>query len=433
MNLVYLHTHDMGRYNAIYGHAIPTPRMLETAQECVVFRNAHCACPTCSPSRAALLTGRMPHNNGMMGLAHRGFSLSQPQQHLSHFLHAHGYETALCGVQHETHDISTLGYGKVLAQNVHTDAERAQQAVDFLSAPDRANHPFFLSVGFGQSHRAYLPHTDINPDFVAVPACLPDTVRTRADMADYMTSVREVDRCMGMVVDALKASGLWENTLLLLTTDHGIAFPHMKCNLYDTGTGVTLAIKPAGNWCTPRAVDALVSQIDVYPTLCDLMGLEKPGWLQGTSLVPVLMGEKEEVRAELATEVTYHAAYEPMRALRTRRYKYIRRFDAEFSGVVLPNVDAGLSKTELTEGGWGEESRPCEELYDLLLDPSERNNLAGQTAHEPVRREMAERLRVWMETTDDPLLSAPRGRVPAPAGARVNLRGDVDPNETVFE
>ena len=95
------------------------------------------------------------------------------------------------------------------------------------------------------------------------------------------------------MLDALRDSGLWEDTILLLTTDHGIAFPHMKCNLYDTGTGVTLCIKPAGNWCTPRALDALVSQLDVFPTLCDLLHLEKPDWLQGTSLLPLLLGEKE--------------------------------------------------------------------------------------------------------------------------------------------
>ena len=289
------------------------------------------------------LTGQLPHNNGMMGLAHRGFALRRPEQHLAQFLGRNGMETALCGIQHEGADVTALGYGQVLAQGAHSDAERAQEAVRFLSARTADSAPFFLSVGFSESHRAYAKHSDINPDFVQVPPCLPDTAETRADMADYMTSVREVDRCMGLVLDALRDSGLWEDTILLLTTDHGIAFPHMKCNLYDTGTGVTLCIKPAGNWCTPRALDALVSQLDVFPTLCDLLHLEKPDWLQGTSLLPLLLGEKEEVRGELVTEVTYHAAYEPLRALRTQRYTYIRRFDEEFCRPVLPNIDASPS------------------------------------------------------------------------------------------
>ena len=433
MNLLYLHTHDMGRYNAIYGHNIPTPNMLRAARECVVFRNAHSACPTCSPSRAAMLTGQLPHNNGMMGLAHRGFALRDPAQHLAQFLGRNGLETALCGVQHEAADVSTLGYGQVLAQGAHSDAERAEAAVRFLQERKPGGAPFFLSVGFSQSHRPYPAHSDIDPDFVRVPPCLPDTAKTRADMADYMTGVREVDRCMGLVLDALRDAGLWQETILLLTTDHGIAFPHMKCNLYDEGTGVTLCLKPAGDWCAPRVLDALVSQLDVFPTLCDLLRLEKPGYLQGTSLLPLLLGEKEEVRGELMTEVTYHAAYEPLRALRTKRWKYIRRFDARFCRPVLPNIDASPSKDLLVAAGFGEKLRPAEELYDLVLDPSERCNLAGQETAEPVRREMAERLRAAMAATDDPLLEAPFGRVAAPRGARSNLRSDLEPNETVFE
>jgi len=109
MNILYIHTHDMGRYNQIYGHATRTPNFFSAAKDSSVFRNAHCAGPTCSPSRAALLTGQSPHAAGILGLAHRGFEIARPEEHLSHFLKNNGYETFLFGAHHEVNDPSRRG------------------------------------------------------------------------------------------------------------------------------------------------------------------------------------------------------------------------------------------------------------------------------------------------------------------------------------
>src|SRR5690606_22922687 len=117
---------------------------------------------------------------------------------------------------------------------------------------------------------------------------------------------------VGIILDALSAAGLDDKTIVLFTTDHGVAFPHCKCTLYDTGIGVATILRYPGNPMAGRATDALVSQLDLYPTFCDLLGFEKPQWLQGVSLAPLLEGKVDQVRSEIFAEVSYHAAYQPL-------------------------------------------------------------------------------------------------------------------------
>ena len=126
--------------------------------------------------------------------------------------------------------------------------------------------------------------------------------------------------------------------------------------------------------------------------------------------------EVDEVNEEIFAELTYHAAYEPQRAVRTKRFKYIRRF-ADRETPVLPNVDDSPSKDVLIEHGWAERPVAREQLYDLVFDPAEGTNLAADPAYEDVRRELGERLDRWMRQTDDPLLDGP---VEAPPGAELN-------------
>ncbi|MCB0172753.1 MAG: sulfatase-like hydrolase/transferase, partial [Anaerolineae bacterium] len=109
-NILYLHSHDTGRYIQPYGHAVPTPHLQQLAEEGVLFRRAFSAAPTCSPSRACLLTGQSAHSNGMLGLAHRGFTLNDYHQHLVHTLRRAGYYSALVGIQHIAADTAAIGY-----------------------------------------------------------------------------------------------------------------------------------------------------------------------------------------------------------------------------------------------------------------------------------------------------------------------------------
>jgi N-sulfoglucosamine sulfohydrolase len=423
-NIVYIHSHDSGRYLSPYGHSVPTPNLQRLAQDGIVFRKAFSAAPTCSPSRAALLTGLYPHSSGMLGLAHRGFSLNDYQQHIVHTLKPAGYTTVLAGLQHVAKVPETIGYDQVLPHKDVSAVHVAPAAVAFLHG--RPTAPFFLDIGFFETHREYPEATpEDKADYQPLPRPIPDTPATRGDFAQYRASARILDQGVGKVLEAIDRNGFRENTLIISTTDHGISFPRMKCNLTDDGWGVSLIMRgpklPSATVC-----DALVSHIDVFPTICDYIGIEHPAWLQGKSILPVLSGQVPEIREEVFAEVNYHASYEPKRAVRTARWKYIRRF-GDRRTPVLPNCDDSPSKELWVKAGWGSQILDTESLYDLLFDPTEHANLINDPGHAEIAKEMRDRLHRWMVSTNDPLLHGP---VAAPAGALANDPNGISPKET---
>jgi N-sulfoglucosamine sulfohydrolase len=418
LNIVYLHSHDTGRYVQPYGYPVQTPNIQRLAEQGVLFRQAFSAAPTCSPARAALLTGQAPHSAGMLGLAHRGFQLSDPSRHIARVLRDAGYRTILAGSQHVTSgDPSKLGYELV---NDLPDAEvvtvaAAADTVESL-AGDSSDRPFFLDIGFSQTHRPF-PQLDPAENRYVMPIeTLPNSPETRFDTACFVASVRDLDCGVGTVIDALDRSDLSDRTLVLLTTDHGPAFPRMKANLNDQGIGVMLIMRGPNEMTGGRVVDALVSQIDLFPTICDLTGIETPAWLQGVSLMPLISQTESAVRAWHFSEVTFHAAYEPQRAIRSPRWTYIRRF-GESRFPVLANCDDGPSKEYLLRHGWQLQQLDEEQLFDNSLDPMQQNNLVGGASHAEVQELLAHKLLDWMADTDDPLL---QGEVPLPPGAVVN-------------
>ncbi len=432
-NIVYIHSHDSGRYLSPYGYDVPTPHLQRLADEGTLFRRAFSVAPTCSPSRSGLLTGLYPHNNGMLGLAHRGFSLNDYRQHIVHTMNASGYTTILAGVQHVAKKAETIGYDRILPLPVTTPGTHlgmsatvvAPAAVEFLSSRPQA--PFFLSVGFFETHREYPEPTADDPaNYQAPPRPIPDAPETRSDFASYRASARVLDHGVGQVLDALERNGYLENTLIISTTDHGIAFPRMKCNLTDDGWGVSLILRGPGIQ-RGRVENAMISQLDIFPTLCDYLGIAPPAWLQGKSLLPLLRGTVNKVHDEIFAEVNYHAAYEPIRAVRTERWKYIRRF-GDKTTPVLPNCDDSLSKTLWLNAGWGRHQVAKESLYDMIFDPTEHDNLASNPAYGEILNEMRGRLDRWMVETQDPLLKGP---VKAPPGAVVNDPNGISPNEPV--
>lgn len=429
-NILYLHAHDTGRCIEPLGYPVQTPNLMALAETGVLLRNCYCANPTCSPSRAALLTGRYPHANGMLGLAHRGFSLVEPSQHMAAFLRDNaGYTAYLFGTQHviEGDRIDEIGYSEELPDVDVPDrpddhyAPIARGAAEWLKT--KPEGPFFLDVGFGKPHLYDGPHKDAR--WVNPPPGLPDTPETRDHAAQTHAGIEAMDRAMGEVLDALADSGLAENTIVICTTDHGLAFPNRKCNLTDGGLGV-FAFWRAPGLNGGRVVDAMTSHVDFYPTLCELLGIDAPDWLQGQSLISVLKGDEESVHDAVYGQINYHAAYQPERCVRTGRYKYIRRYNSR-NRRVLANCDESQSKTLLMEHGWADEWIEEEELYDVILDPLEKVNLVGVSDE---LDDMRYRLDEWMDETDDPMRS---GFIEPPVGARINDVDSVNPADWTWE
>ena len=159
--------------------------------------------------------------------------------------------------------------------------------------------------------------------------------------------------------------------------DHGLQFPRNMCNLTDYGMRIYLIIRGPGGFTGGHVEDALVSLIDLAPTVYDMAGIDTPSFVNGQSLLPLIDGTTETLHDAVFSEVNYHAAYEPMRCIRTDRYKYIRRYDNR-DKLVLPNTDDTPTKQFLLNHDWTDQPRDQEMLYDMIFDPYEANNLIGR-------------------------------------------------------
>jgi N-sulfoglucosamine sulfohydrolase len=432
--VIYLNCHDVGRLIQPYGHAVPTPHLQRFAEQAVFFRNAHTVAPTCSPSRAGLLTGRYPHQVGMLGLAHRGFELNDYSQHLARRLSAEGYLTALSGLEHVGAMESEQGaafYDEHLSKDCRApkvtfegkDECCARQAARFIKEHAEEARPFYLECGLFYPHRPY-PRVSAEtvPGEARVPAYLPDTPQVREDMRAYTEAMRVADKNLGIIFEVLRGTGLDKRAIIIVTTDHGPAFPWAKCNLNDQGTGVMLMMRlPEMKHAVQ--VEAMVSQLDILPTIYDVLALPKDERFEGVSLLPLITGKREHAHEEIFSEVTYHAAYEPMRSVRTDRYRYVRRFAENWGHPVMPNIDDGPSRRSLMSSGVRDMQLEAEALYDLHFDPMERRNLVADPMHAAVLRDMRARLENWMIRTGDPLLKGP---VAIPEGATVTPHTALD-------
>ena len=432
-NILLVHCHDLGQFLHCYGvKTVQTPNLDRLAAEGVRFSKSFCTNPGCSPSRASIFTGRWPHSNGVMGLCHGNFAwdLNPDERHMAQILHDAGYTTAAVGVIHETAaDFKRCGYERYLRPASAKPATDAAIAL-LHEFRDKPGKPFFLCVGFIEPHRlAYrepdwpgalpgdnsFPGPTLKPDSslgVEIPGYLRDTPGTRREMAGLQGGVRHVDTQFGRLMAALKESGLESNTLLVFTTDHGIAMPRAKCALYEPGVEVALLLRlpTRKGWYGGVVHPEMISNIDYLPTLLELAGVPIPGNVQGRSFAPLLDGKPYQAHEEIFTELTYHNYYDPRRAIRTHTHKLIVNFSTAPafmdpsqcwrppSDVVVPQNDAVSF-------------HPDVELYDLHKDPWEHNDVAGQPEYASVRESLLKRLHQHLVETKDPIL---QGAVTSP-------------------
>ena len=238
LNIVVIICHDLGQHLGCYGQPdVRSPNIDDFAASGIRFENSFCTAPQCSPSRAALWTGRYPHANGVVGLTHSGFAndLNVNEKHLAQILKDSGYDTHLFGTAHEARTPERCGH-----EHIHGGGSCVAIATNFsewICQRRCDSRPLFAQVNFFEPHRAF-PHDDVEallPDGLAVPPYLPDIPEVREDLADIEASIASADKAFGRIIEAIRPSEIADRTLILFTSDHGIAFPRAKMTLYDPG------------------------------------------------------------------------------------------------------------------------------------------------------------------------------------------------------
>ncbi|HEX9561932.1 MAG TPA: sulfatase [Candidatus Dormibacteraeota bacterium] len=392
-------THDIGRHLHCYGvQSVASPNLDSLASRGVRFDLAFATAPQCSPSRASLATGRYPHNNGVMGLAHAGFDweLSPDAAHAAATFAGFGFETHLFGAQHVTQHPERLGF----------DHMHPSEAVEQVLAREPRERRLYLEINFDETHRPYPPPGPTPRDLV-IPGYLPAGREAAEEMTALEGAITRMDARAGRVLAALEKSGRADRALVVFTTDHGLAMPRAKCTLYDPGLEVALILRwPEGGIGNGVVSSELVSNVDVLPPLLEAAGGNAPAGIQGHSFLPLLRGDAYEPRESIFAEKTFHSYYDPMRCVRSKRHKYIRNFETGFAVEVPADIQQGPI-FRANPSLYSTDRPNVVELYDLEADPLEEHNLAGSPNVRSLEEELSAELWKWMQATDDPLLNGP--------------------------
>ncbi len=505
-NIVFAFADDWGRYASAYRNQpgestihelIETPNFDRIANEGALFLNAYVPAPSCTPCRSSLLSGRYFWQTGQ-GAILFGASwdesiptyplvLEQAGYHIGYtykvWSPGHYYNAPYGGdrAAYESGGIRYDYFSEEVTSRLDTlsVADAKQELFDevrtnfdsFLDArPD--DTPFCYWWGPTNTHRSWERGSGKNlwglePDDLKgrMPAFLPDVHDIREDFSDYLGECLAVDTGLGVIIDRLEEIGELDNTLIVVSGDHGIpGFPRAKCNVYDIGQEVALAIRWPGRVSPGRVVTDFVNLMDLAPTFLEAAGVEQPDGMTATSIMPLLQstesGRIQEERNFVVTGRERHTLSRegglpyPMRGIRTDDFLYIYNFEpdrwptgdpggmddynaeppplvADFSVPVrhvYGDIDHGPTKvwmiqhraeedvTPLFELGFGK--RPQEELYDLRNDPHYMNNVASDSEYEQVRADLNARLMALLQEQGDPRLteSPPRFEQPPFAG-----------------
>ena len=365
------------------------------------------------------MTGQYPQRSGLRGLCHGQFlwQMRDGHDHLSHLLRARGWHTALAGFQHEVRhdDIQRLGFQERIETQGRAPWHQApcehvaEGAIAFLRRRQGAEKPFFLQVGFFETHRPYDwgGAGEDREHGVAVPPWVVDNEDSRHDMAALQGAIRKADRQAGRIFAALEECELAENTIVLFTTDHGLALPRSKGTMSDRGMGVAFILRwPGGGIAGGGRCPRMISNVDYVPTLFELLGLEPLPQFDGYSLANALGGwHGSDPRAFVHCMLNDEA-----RATRSAAgkliYNYVDYLDYPIP-VDLRWIPARHPGEPLNQRKDAHLARghpvPRVEYYDLEADPDERENLAGRPGCLAHYQVCAAEMQRWMARTGDPL------------------------------
>jgi arylsulfatase A-like enzyme len=394
---------------------IDTPNIDRLAEQGARFTNAFITSSSCSPSRASIITGMHPHSNGVTGLTHihKRLMLSPFASTLADGLSERGYMTGFEGKWHVSPylPVSWFGYRERLSGMMPKDFHipSSEKSVEFIER--NKDRPFYLELNYIDTHRDaygafhFADGFPVDPENVEIPEyyALPDWPEIRADVARYYSNTSQMDKKIGEILDKLDVLGLAEDTLVCFLSDNGAQFPGGIMSLYDRGIGTPVVMRWPAQIPAGVVDDNLVSTIDIMPTLLDAAGCPIPESVQGKSILPLARGEGDgPIHEAVFAEMTHHVDHIPMRAARTRRWKYIRNYSDDAIGLdQLAHVEWALRLCELPNHGWIRPRVP-EELYDLANDPTEQKNLALDPAYENDLESMRTVLDNHMRETDDP-------------------------------
>ncbi len=430
-NIVVMLADDQAWFDSgAYGNKdLQTPNMDRLATEGLRFTNAFTGTAMCSPTRQMLYTGLYPVRSG----AYPNSSVvKEGTQSIAHYMQALGYRAGLSGKQH-------IGPASSFPWEILGDEEAVRHTrIDFDAIDEFVNRdddqPFLLIV---TSHNPHYPWTEgdqskYDPASISVPQHLVDTQETREALVAYYAEIDALDEEIGKVLSILDNAGKEDNTLFLYSSEHGHMFPFAKWTLYDAGIKTAMIARWPNQIEVGRETDAMVHYVDVTPTLVEAAGGETPK-VEGESFLNVLLGESDEHRTHVygihTTRGINNWAYDyPIRAVRTHQFKLIMNLNAEkpFGNNVTAENRGGYYYSWEKSGDADAltkykkyQHRPPVELYDVLADPFEQNNLAEKDRYQDVKNDLLKNLKGWIADQGDQGISTEKQ-------ARLHIRRQPD-------
>ena len=425
-NIIWLVAEDQSPgFFPMYGDStISLPNIESISLDGVVFDNAFSPVPVCAPARSAIITGMYPTTLGTHNMrTYNAYSTeNQPEIGIPSYS-----PIVPDGVKMFTEYLRKEGY--YCTNNAKEDYNfKAPESAWDESSKDAhwrnrpKDAPFFSVFNFNVCHESGIwrqgkEELYVSPDSVKVPPYFPDNEVIRHDLAVNYSNLKRLDNQIGEIIDQLKEDGLYENSIIFFYGDHGGPFPRHKRALYDTGLKVPLVIKFQDNLKKGTYDDRLISFVDFAPTLLSWAGIAPPKVMQGKAQFG-MYADSEKSKYILASSDRFDEMYDKLRAVRSKRFKYIRNYNADISNALAVNYREQMpmmqnmmaleasGKLDSIPSLWFRTPKPEEELYDLQNDPFELVNLSGQINFQDTLVQFRRTLDRWIEETND------KGRIP---------------------